>query len=179
MEQKGNALQILGRYQESLQAYDKAIELDPRLGAAWNDKGNSLRNLERYNEALDAYDRAIHIDRRLTAALINKGNILSHLGRYSESAQAYDKAMELNEKYADVYERADNRSFDDSPIESSTWIIKGLALEQDDQEGSLEAYDRATVLSPENALAWCCKGDMLCLQDRQEEAVKAMTRQAR
>ena len=40
---KGIALFNLGRYEEALKAYDKAIELKPDLVELWNNKGNALR----------------------------------------------------------------------------------------------------------------------------------------
>ena len=56
---KGNALVDLGRYNESILSYDRAIELNPQYANAWNNKGNALVNLGRYNESILSYDRPL------------------------------------------------------------------------------------------------------------------------
>ena len=52
-------LKFLKNYDEALQFYDKAIELNPKNSWVYNNKGNILRELERYNEAIQCYDTAI------------------------------------------------------------------------------------------------------------------------
>jgi len=53
---KGVDLFIAGRFEEALQAYDKATELDPQNEYAWHNKGNTLAYMGRYEEALQAYN---------------------------------------------------------------------------------------------------------------------------
>jgi tetratricopeptide (TPR) repeat protein len=38
---KGDALLNQGKYDEAIQAYDKAIQLDPKFAAVWNNKGDA------------------------------------------------------------------------------------------------------------------------------------------
>jgi tetratricopeptide (TPR) repeat protein len=58
---KGDALNKLGRYLDAIQAYDKAINLNPRSFEAWTDKGNVFDSLGRYDEAILAYNKALEI----------------------------------------------------------------------------------------------------------------------
>ena len=37
---KGRALTKLGKFDEALKAFEKAIEIDPKYALAWNNKGN-------------------------------------------------------------------------------------------------------------------------------------------
>ncbi|NYT10469.1 MAG: tetratricopeptide repeat protein, partial [Methanosarcinales archaeon] len=53
---KGAALAGLGRHDEAIQCYDKAIELDRNKGAAWWHKGESLKALDRSAEAESFFD---------------------------------------------------------------------------------------------------------------------------
>ena len=59
---KGMALDEIGKYEEAIKCYDKAIELDPNDIAAWNNKGMALENLGKYEEAVKCYDKDIGIE---------------------------------------------------------------------------------------------------------------------
>lgn len=64
-EKKGRDLHNQGKYHEAVQAYDKAIELDPENGRLWRSKGISLHKLGRSREASEAFNkgraRKLHI----------------------------------------------------------------------------------------------------------------------
>ena len=47
-----------GKFDEALQAYEKAIRLDPNLADAWNSKGKVLKNLSRDEDANEAFAKA-------------------------------------------------------------------------------------------------------------------------
>jgi superkiller protein 3 len=91
-------LKKLGRYEEALQAIDKALELNPDNSYAWNNKGIALRNLGRHEEALQAYDKALELNPDYSNAWYNKGIALYNLGRHEEAQRASKKASELNMK---------------------------------------------------------------------------------
>lgn len=55
---KGNALNSLGKFEEALSCFDKALEINPNYAEAWNNKGLALGKLGRYQEALECYDKA-------------------------------------------------------------------------------------------------------------------------
>ena len=59
---KGNALYNQHKYDEAIQAYDKAIEIDPDTCTAWNNKGIAFDDVGKYDEATQAYDKAIKMD---------------------------------------------------------------------------------------------------------------------
>jgi len=49
---KGNALAYLKKYEQAIECYDKAIEIDPKYVYAWNGKGNALAYLKKYEHEL-------------------------------------------------------------------------------------------------------------------------------
>ena len=59
---EGLVLNNQGKYDEAIQAYDKAIEINPQYAVAWNYKGIALYNQHMYDEAIQACDKAIEID---------------------------------------------------------------------------------------------------------------------
>ena len=56
--EKGVALENQGNYEEALQAFNKTIELDPKLAMAWSNKGKALKLLGRTTEADAAFAKA-------------------------------------------------------------------------------------------------------------------------
>lgn len=47
---------------QSLQAFDRAIELDPQFEVAWYGKGKTLCLQYKYDEALEAFDQVIELN---------------------------------------------------------------------------------------------------------------------
>lgn len=107
---KGHALAQQGKYDEAIKAFDNAIkiylktietypqfaiEINPRLAAAWINKGIALCSQDKYDEGIQAFDRAIEIEPQLADAWYNKGIVLKLLGRTTEADEAFDKANEL------------------------------------------------------------------------------------
>jgi tetratricopeptide (TPR) repeat protein len=128
-------------FEEAINAYDKAIEIDPKYVTAWKNKGNVLYSLGRYNESLEALDKAIEIVPEYGLAWYSKGLTLYELGRYEESIQAYDKALET------------------FPDNAGIWYNKGNALEaQGEYDAAVDGYDYAIKLDPSLAEAWHGKG---------------------
>jgi len=108
-ELKGSVLYYqTKRYNESLEAYDKAIEnigsykQDRQLNQTeflsyiWTSKSISLWQLMRYNESLEAVDKAVQIDPAGNYdAWAFKGELLASVGRYNESLLAFDGAAAI------------------------------------------------------------------------------------
>jgi tetratricopeptide (TPR) repeat protein len=69
---KGNVLIKLGRYQEVIECYDKALKIYRNYADGWSDKGNALNRLGRYQEAIECYDKALTLDPSNRQALDNK-----------------------------------------------------------------------------------------------------------
>ncbi len=168
----GRALMRLGKYNESIQAYDKAENLPiassrPSAKASpWLAKADALMAMGRYEEAEELYNRTIELNSTdesvrfyVTNAWIGKGNALTKLGRQNESLRAFDKAIELDPSQA-------NQALTD----------KGNALlDAGRYEEALQAYDKAIQEAPEFAShkALVGKGRVLDEMGKHGEAVKA------
>lgn len=64
---KGQALAELGRPEQAIAWYDKALAMDPRLAKAWFDKAKALFSLRRLDEAKTCFAKAIEIDPQCVA----------------------------------------------------------------------------------------------------------------
>jgi tetratricopeptide (TPR) repeat protein len=63
----------MNKYNEAIQCYDKALEINPRDAKAWNNKGLAYADMNKYNEAIQCYDKALEINPRDAEAWYNKG----------------------------------------------------------------------------------------------------------
>ncbi len=107
---KGLALYYLGRYDEAIQAYDRAIEITPQFADAWRSKGVALVAQGKYDEAIQAYDKVIEIDPEDAYVWDLKGLALAAKGwdridqiEFTEAIGAFDKAIELDPQYAKAW----------------------------------------------------------------------------
>jgi len=100
----GIGLYDLGLYNESITAFEKAIDLSHNESDAWVGVGNVLSAMGRYNESIEAYNKAIEISKRNADAFYGKGNALVRLGRNREAIDCYDQALALRPGYAEAYE---------------------------------------------------------------------------
>jgi tetratricopeptide (TPR) repeat protein len=71
-----------GKYEESLEFFDKALDLNPNKFQVLQLKGISLDELGRYEEALEAYDQALKIDPNSIFSFMLKVEILFKLERH-------------------------------------------------------------------------------------------------
>ena len=90
---RGLVLGNLGRHEEALESFDRAIELDPNDALAWLSRGAALGNLGRHQEALESFDKAIELDPNNALAWFNRGRALYALGRHQEALDLLFKAL--------------------------------------------------------------------------------------
>lgn len=176
------------KYNDSLAAYDKAIELVPasdnrslahayegkavalsHMGGDLNKTGKHEEASAKYEEAVKNYDKAIELDPDFVGqeAQQNRAGVLEELGRHEESAAGYEKAMERL-----------NQSMEKNPEDAGSWVGKGiLFMEQGYYDEAVSALDNATKIDPEYVIAWKIKGSVL-LEDlgRSKDALEAFDR---
>ena len=90
--------------QEALNAYDKAIEIDPNVASAWFNKGEIFADfLGRFDEALVCINKSIEINPQFADAWYLKGKGLTVFGNYGEALKAYNESLRINPKSAEVW----------------------------------------------------------------------------
>jgi len=172
---KGFSLGKLGKPQEAIACYDRAIEIDPGDALAWNNKGITLAMLGKDQEAIACYDRALEINPEKVDAWNNKGIALGNLGKDQEAIACYDRALEITPGYAMAWDGKGaslamlgkdqeaivcyDRALEIDPGDAMAWNNKGVALGNlgKDQE-AIACYDRALEINPRHANAWLNKG---------------------
>lgn len=166
-------------FHQSLQAFDKAIELSPQDADAWNGKSVTLYHLGRYLEidaqmgkdegvmgtyqqALQAVDKAIEIDPKTDGAQENRAIILSVIGQHEESAQVYEEAIEKANSTQEL---------------ARAWYNKANILRAEGKnEDAISAFNKAFELDPQGPdglEALTDKGDTLLVMGRLNESLEA------
>lgn len=102
--QKGLALEEAGApAQDSLAAYRRAIQLNPKAAGALVNLGTISFRMKKLAEAKDFYLRAIDADPEYPLAHFNLGNLFDEQGKTGEARKHYLEAIRLNPRYADAY----------------------------------------------------------------------------
>ncbi len=179
-----------GAFEDALNSYDKAIQLDPENADAWSAKAFALRSLSisahdpnEYNESLKAYDKAIGLYDDDLLANPRDVNLWYYKGlALGEKADTLRSALLFNisghERDAIGYYEEAIRAYDNAtelnPKYLTAWKNKGNILYSLGRYNeSLEAYNRAIEIDPKYGLALFGKGLVLDELNRYDEAVQA------
>jgi tetratricopeptide (TPR) repeat protein len=66
----------MGKHEEALECYEKALKIAPEKAEYLNNKANALSELEKHDEAILIYNQAILANPKLIENYINKGSTL-------------------------------------------------------------------------------------------------------
>jgi protein O-GlcNAc transferase len=146
----------LGRRDEALQNYNRALALRPNHAPTLYNRGVTLQRLRRWQEALQSYDRAVSIRPDFVVALVNRGSILRDLKRYEDALKSYDAALAIKPGTAELYYNRGN-------------VLRDLRRGHD----ALECYDKAVAIKPGYAAAHNNRGLALWDLRRYQEAVES------
>lgn len=187
LSNQANTFFELQRYQDALEAYEKAVNIRPDYPQAWNGQGRILYELKQYKQALTAYDKAIQIQPDYLQAWSGRGLVLAKLQRHQEAIASFNKALQLQNNSPEVW-NAKGESFInlnqyDNAIKSydkaielkadyyESWYNKGLAMhELKRYDEAIVAYDKAIELKSDYHQAWYARGNALVNLQRYEDA---------
>jgi tetratricopeptide (TPR) repeat protein len=85
----------LGRLDDAIAAYTRAIDLDPNYALSHNGLGTVYRELGRLDDAIAAYKRAIELDPNYATPRSSLAAVYRKLGRETEAQQQLDLACPL------------------------------------------------------------------------------------
>jgi protein O-GlcNAc transferase len=96
----GRAWHALGRNDDALLSFDRAIALAPELAAAHANRADVLSKIGRNAEALDSYDRALALAPDSVADWMNRAVALIALNRHDEAVISFDRGFALDPDFA-------------------------------------------------------------------------------
>ncbi len=184
----GLMLQHLGRHEEAIASYDKALALRPHDWEALHSRGLACSALGRHGDAAVSYDRLLTIRPNDAEAYNNRGVALAALGHHADALACYDRALAIKPGYVHaLYNRG--RTLDElqryeealacydqvlvlDPQHPGAHNNRGVALDTlGRSEEALESFARALALRPDYAEALSNRGTALVDLDRSEEAL--------
>jgi len=153
---QGAILQELGQLDLSIDAYNKALAIEPNYADAHYNIGMALQRQGKLKEAIKAYNKALAIKPDNAEAYNNMGIALHEQGKLEEVIEAYNKALAIKPDYAEAY-----------------YNMGGTLEEQGKLEEAIEAYNKALAIKPDYAEAYNNMGGTLKEQGKLEEAIEA------
>ena len=160
---KGETLWALGRLEESLDYFDKAVAVDASVEFGWSRRAEVLARLERHAEAAESAARLVALTPESPDAWLRLGESLRKSGRAGDAIPAFDRAITLG------------------PTSIAAWANRGLALAasggQGDRETEAQALysmDQAIAISPRDPEPWFHKAMLLVFYKQEDEALACL-----
>ena len=117
MTSEGEAYANMGKYEDAINCFDKALIINRSYADALINKGEALHDwkgrkkaMESFNQAKGCYELILKVNPRSVEALTNKGVAHYRLEEYDKAIYCYKEALNVNKNYA------------------KAWFNKGLAL---------------------------------------------------
>jgi DNA-binding helix-hairpin-helix protein with protein kinase domain len=117
---QGHASYKVKDYEQAIEKFSQAIQLEPDNSKAYINRANAHFNLKEYEAALADYNQAIKISPNEVKAYVNRGNVRNMLAEYSS-----DPDREYNLAIADF-----NNAIRLNPNEVEAYIRRGIVRSQ-------------------------------------------------
>ncbi len=162
----GNLLFKLRRYEDAINCFVRAIDINPSSFEAWHNKGTAWFEFGRDRfrsvaqkelaEALICFNRAVELNPNSGDAWCDRGNALWHLYFHKEALESFDKAIELK------------------PNSVMAWKMRALALRDlGNLHEALTSIDRALELSDDQLCnIWLDRGKIIFALGEYKKAVQ-------
>jgi predicted O-linked N-acetylglucosamine transferase (SPINDLY family) len=140
---------------QAIQAYEKAIELNPKLFNAYGNLGNVYLAQNQIDKAEEIFRKSINANPFHFGGYVNLGNLLlEQRQQFDEAISDYHQAFDLNPRNADVlnnlslaYKLKDNEL-------KSVFYKAYFYFKQSDTEEAIKLYKKAISIDPEDTIAY-------------------------
>jgi tetratricopeptide (TPR) repeat protein len=138
---RGGAYRDLGNYEQAIEDYGRAIEINPGYADAYFNRGVAYNGLGNYEQAIEDFNRAIEIKPDFAYAYYNRGVVYNGIGNYRQAIDDFGRAMKMKAVYADTY------------------YNRGLAYAHiGNYDQAIEDFNRAIEIKPSYATAYFNRG---------------------
>jgi len=152
---KGMAFVNSRDFDSAIEAFSKAIFLDPNFAMAYNNRGTAYGDKGQYDRAIDDYNEAISLDPDLALAYIGRGNAYNYKGQFDRAIEDYNRAISFDPNYAPAYNN------------------RGIAYDKKGQpDRAIEDYNKAISLDPNLAYAYSARGGAYGMKGQLDRAIE-------
>ena len=157
----------VGKYEEAVADYTRAISLDPSNANAFHNRGSSFDKMGRLSEAVEDFTKAIELDPRNASSYNSRGLARDKLGARNEALADFTTAIGLDSKSAVFWHNRGyclrNMYAPCVPVAyrgclSHTCEFRCRGLYRGDYERAIENSTRAIELEPRHAAAFNNRG---------------------
>jgi len=184
----GSVMYARGDKQTALQAFLKAVELEPENHGAWLNVGNILYDWGEFKRAAVYYRRALILKPDYAKGYLNMANVLVQMGNTVSALPFYDQALKIDPEMGAGYHNRGNclialKKYDAAEKD----LMRALELEPDDERvyntlGNLRtsqgleytagaAYRTAILVNPKYAPLYTNLANIYANLNRQRDAI--------
>ena len=133
----------LNKFDEAINNWKKAIEINSDYFFGFNNLGNAYLKLNEIKKAIENYDKAIKIKSDYFEAYHNRGNAYFRINNFEKALKNYSSALQIKQDYL-------------PSINSRNEIDK----QQDNYDRALFELDKLLIYEPNNINAFVDKADI-------------------
>jgi len=122
-----------GKYDEGIQYFDRALEIDPNLAYVWNDRGLCFKDMGKFEEAQKCFERAVELVPRDEEYVYDYGEVLEIIGIMRRDNKILENAIRNFALVAEI-----------NPNNANAWNHLGVCIKEIGRdEESRQAFERA------------------------------------
>jgi len=180
----------IGKFDEAINAYKKAIQYLPDHISLWNNLGKLYLKLGYTEEAFRAYEEALKTNPKNAISWNGLGDAFSGFKSYDDAIFAYEKAVEYAPEYSSPWNGLGDVYFVMGDLDSAeeayayalslddtlqdVWLSLGKTyMEQERTSEAVAAFKKAAKLDPDNAQVWIDLGNLHLKDSSYPEAISA------
>ncbi len=158
----GNVLQVQGKLDEAIEAFNKSIALKPDYADAYSNKGLILKNLGKLDEAIEVYNKALNFKPNNAVIHNNMGNVFEVQGKLDKAIEAFNKSVAFNHDFADAHKNLSLTLIKSGKLKEGLdkyewrWRTKSFLSQQ--RHFSQPLWDGKKNLNGKRILLWCEQG---------------------
>ena len=191
---RGDTFFDLGKFEDAIQNYDKAIELDSNVNSAcYYNRGTAYFSLGKFEDAIQDYNKAIDLNPNDDLSYSNRGNAYFSLGKFEDAIQDYNKAIDLNPnddlsynnkgnayfslgKFEDAIQDY-NKAIDLNPNNASYYYNRGTTFANLEKfEDAIQDYNKAIDLNPNDESVYYNRGVAFIYLNEYEKAIENLSK---
>jgi protein O-GlcNAc transferase len=178
------------RHAEAENVISKAVKLNQRSHASYNNYGLISKKLGKPQQALEQFSNALRLNSKLPETWNNRGTAFNDLKQWETAISDFDQAILLAPNYSDAFcnkgrSLTELKRYDEAfaaydkalalkPDLAEAWLGRGNVLyDLKRYDEAFAAYDKALALKPDLAEAWVGRGHVLYDLKRYDEAFAA------